>query len=216
MSDPADMLNRRARAVGASDRSTAFEGVVVGMWSTGPVYSIITESGAMEHWLAAHTEEIEPGAGEVAVRRADAATHYITVESPQDVCVLNRGDHGEVESMTADPQYFPSTAWSMALDRVMENADAMMCDLMYLNDEATGQVCANAIGWVLHDDDDDPRGNGLEWRMVVLVHTAEGIATVCEDCHPENMYGSGASFARHDREREAIEATKARLARGTH
>lgn len=208
------MLNRRARAVGASDGSTVFEGVVVGVWAQGPVYSFITESGALECWLAELTVDVEPGAGEVAVTRADAAAHYITIESPENYCTLIYGPHGDVESMVADPQHFPSAAWSMALDRVMENADAMMCDLADLCDEASGQMCSNSIGWVLHEDDDEPHRSGTVWRSVTLVHTSEGIAAVCEDDAPDTLYGAAAHHARRKREAEAVAATKARLARG--
>jgi hypothetical protein len=208
------MLGLRGRAFSASDRTeTAHEGVVVALHE-GPVLYMVTEDGALQPWSAGLVEEAEPGAGEVTVARADAAVHYMLIEDPERYCTLERTDGGQVSGMVADPTKFPSPAWAVALDRVMEDADSAMCDLACLTDDVTGTLCSNPVGWVLHEDDDNPARSGLSWRTVVLVHTSDGIAAVCEDDAPDTLYSTAAVAARQAREKYAREAARARLARG--
>lgn len=45
--------------------------------------------------------------------------------------------------------------------------------------------CGEPIGWVLHDDDDNPR-KGVIWHAVWLASEDDGpVAALCEDCAPD-------------------------------
>jgi hypothetical protein len=53
-------------------------------------------------------------------------------------------------------------------------------------DSAVCECCGKAaIGYVLHEDDDEPHRSGLRWRTPWLTIGPSGaVAAVCEDCAP--------------------------------
>ena len=126
---------------------------------------------------------------------------FVHVEVPEDMCTLERHpEHGDVIGMTADPDKFPSPAWAEALDLVMADVDGADCDLSKLDGPA---LCHNHVGWVLHEDDEEPWRSGVTWRRTTLVESDEGIVAVCEDCAPDNLYAAVAHAAREARKPSA-------------
>ena len=45
--------------------------------------------------------------------------------------------------------------------------------------------CGDAVGWCLHEDDDNPNNSGVRWHIVYLVRECdEPVSAVCEACSP--------------------------------
>lgn len=48
-------------------------------------------------------------------------------------------------------------------------------------------VCGDGIGWVLHEDDDNPNNSGVRWHAVYLVREGDGpVSPECEVCAPQS------------------------------
>lgn len=117
---------------------------------------------------------------------------FTAVEDPTEHSTEDRNDHGDVVGYTADPGTFQppyAAEFAARLDRVMADADSATCDM---------PDCSHPIGWVLHEDDDEPWRSGLSWRWTTLVATGEGrpVLAVCEDDDPGNLYDHAADEAR--------------------
>lgn len=125
-------------------------------------------------------------------------TRWMVVE--RDAFEERRGGHaGEVVGYDPVLTYgWPNDLWISEARRVVETVDEESCALTYISDEATGQMCSNAIGWVLHEDDEFPAQSGVFFRDFVLVETGmpgwpeAKVVAVCLECGPEDLYGSAA------------------------
>ncbi len=124
----------------------------------------------------------------------------VVVERPEDWCDEERDDEsGATTGWTADPDKFPPGDWAEALDMVLADPDGVMCAFAHMTDEASGQLCSASIGYVLHEDDDEPHRSGWDWRTVVLVQTRVGIVAVCEDDEPGTLYENALDNVRETR-----------------
>lgn len=46
-------------------------------------------------------------------------------------------------------------------------------------------ACGDSVGWVLHEDDDNPNNSGVRWHLLSLVREGDGPVSVqCETCAP--------------------------------
>lgn len=188
-----DGLSHRARAFSGSNRDeTIIEGVIVG-YCDGPQYAIRSDDGN-QIWWREELVEVGPEVGDHEIPRharhrpQTADLSYVVIEQPEPYCHAERNDYGTVESYTAEPALLPPGDWAAALDMVMARPDEVMCAFSELTDEATGQMCANMVGWVLHEDDDEPWKSGWTWKHTVLVKTPGGVVAVCEDDSPDVLY----------------------------
>lgn len=87
-----------------------------------------------------------------------------------------------LNNMAADPleeSWLPEFAdlpevYVAALDAIVRNADNVECD-----------SCGNGVGYVLHEDDDNPARSGCRWHSVWLAREDNGpVVALCEDCSP--------------------------------
>ena len=119
---------------------------------------------------------------------------WFEYETPPTIEVY--GDHGDVVDYLPDYTGLPNLpVWHEALARVMATVDEARCDVAALMDDATGQMCANAIGWVLDEYEDYRTGRETArtvFRVFALVGAPGGVAAVCEDCMPHNLYENAA------------------------
>ena len=51
--------------------------------------------------------------------------------------------------------------------------------------------CEQPVGYVLHEDDDNPARSGLAWHWTTLVLVpGNDVRAVCEECSPTYLYGA--------------------------
>ena len=120
---------------------------------------------------------------------------YFDVEVPEAWADVQRDDYGNVRDYFADPSKFPEDPkWAEALNRVLSRPDEATCEV---------PDCDAPIGWVLHEDDEEPWRSGITWRWVSLVDAGRyGVAAVCEDDCPANLYEIAAEDAARARARK--------------
>ena len=60
---------------------------------------------------------------------------------------------------------------------------------LFIPDEGECDLCTDPIGYVLNDDDDDPRGNGVSWHWATAVYYGRhaDILLLCEECSPHSI-----------------------------
>lgn len=127
-------------------------------------------------------------------------TRWFEYDSPPVIEHYN--DHGGIDRFDPDYTGLPDLpVWREALARVMASVDEATCDLASLSDDATGQMCANPIGYVLHEyEDDNGRENArIDFRLFALVGVSTGVAAVCEDCSPATLYEAAVHAAAAER-----------------
>ena len=100
-------------------------------------------------------------------------------------------DASPAEEHWGDPT-FPGPTEFVVKSEYAILPDAFVAAIKWLIDNPDdGGRCAacylvGRIGYILHDDDDDPSGNGLRWSHTVLVQSAPlgPVVAICEDCSP--------------------------------
>lgn len=80
--------------------------------------------------------------------------------------------------LTDDCRVLPGDVQRL-LEQVVADVDSHTCQ---------ANTCSNRVGHVLHDDDDDPRGNGVRWAWATVVTVGDRALVVCEDCTPSTVY----------------------------
>lgn len=133
---------------------------------------------------------------------------FVTIETPTDFADEQRDpETGALTGYTARPTAFvqmpPDTRARMVteLQRLLDAGEGeCSCDFVNLVDEASGQMCSEWVGWLLHEDDEHPVRSGVEWHTAVLVDNGEVCAVVCEDDSPATLYEN----AREYRDRPSV------------
>jgi hypothetical protein len=74
----------------------------------------------------------------------------------------------------------------MTLEMVIDEPDEHTC-------QANGCTVppwnrAASVGYVLHEDDDNPARSGWSWRWLTLIQRDDRVIVVCENCTPSTVY----------------------------
>lgn len=111
-------------------------------------------------------------------------------------------EHGHIEGYDVRAGSLPDERMVPVLQAILDAGEAeMSCAFSHLTGNGVKAACATPylgetpIGWLLHEDDDEPHRSGIVWRAVALVATDEGVTAVCEDCHPVNLYAAAREAA---------------------
>lgn len=114
---------------------------------------------------------------------------YVDVEVVDDMFEPQYGDHGEIAAYEVSANL--PEPFSKVLGYLNDNPDTVTCGLRALTVDAMHlpePFCTQPVGWVLHEDDDNPHAGGLRWAWTTLVETEGGVLAVCEECSPGNLY----------------------------
>jgi hypothetical protein len=85
----------------------------------------------------------------------------------------------ELAPLESEDRYIPEYyclpyVWAAALDEVVDAVDSATCS-----------NCNEGLGYLLHEDDDEPRRSGVRWHAVWLAREDGGqVQMLCEDCAP--------------------------------
>lgn len=89
---------------------------------------------------------------------------------PDGRVLLYLGEYPEIRLM--------STTIKVSVEEMINRIDEDTC---------AAEGCSTPVGFVLHDDDDDPH-RGARWHWTTFVRAGNKVIAVCEGCSPANLY----------------------------